>query len=120
MRTKSVHTSLRLLNELSNIDKHRRFALTRTRAKVSHRIVYKSGFTGASLETLEHGAEIRDPESWEADPIVNVERSLTLTIAFDEREALGDASGVPIDYLLEIILSDVWGTVIEPLRRFLW
>lgn len=119
-RTGAANTSLRLLNKLSNIDKHRRFALTRTRAKVRHKIVYKSGFLGESLETLDHGAEVPSPYSWEDDPIVNVERDITLTVAFDERDALGDATTVPIDDLLEDILRYVWGDVIEPLRRFMW
>lgn len=116
----TANTSLRLLNQLSNIDKHRRFALTRTRAKVRHRVVYKSGITGESLDTLDHGAEVPFPDPWENDPVVNVERSITLSIAFDERDALGDATTVPVDYLLETILNAVWGEVIEPLRRFMW
>jgi hypothetical protein len=115
-----ANTSLRLLTKLSNIDKHRRFALTRTRAKVRHRIVYKSGFTGDSLDTLDHGAEIPAPDSWDSDPIVDVETRITLTIAFNERDALGDATTVPIDDLLEDILRYVWGDVIDPLRRFMW
>ena len=119
VRTKPINTCLGLLNELSNIDKHRRFALTRARAKVFHRIVYKSGFTGESLETLDHGAEIPTPYAGEDDPIVNVERSTTLTIAFDERDALGDASGVPIDYLLETILNNVLGEIVFPLQKLL-
>ena len=116
----SPNVSLRMLNNLSNIDKHRRFALTTTRAKVRHRVIFKSGFTGESLNTLDHGAEISTPYAGEDDPIVDVERSTTLTIAFDERDALGDTSGVPIDDLLESILGDVWGKVIDPLRRFMW
>jgi hypothetical protein len=117
--TGSINTSLGQLNKLSNIDKHRRFALTRTRAKVRHRIVYKSGFTGESLHTLDHGAEIPMPYAGEDDPIVDMERSATLTVAFDERDALGDASGVPIDYLLEGIMGDIWNDIVRPLRNFL-
>ncbi len=85
--TGSVNTHLRLLNKLSNIDKHRRFALTRTRAKIFHRVIYKSGFRGESLDTLDHGAEIPKPYAGEDDPIVDMKRSTTLTIAFDERDA---------------------------------
>jgi hypothetical protein len=117
--TGSVNTHLMLLNKLSNIDKHRRFALTRARAKVRQRIVYKNGFLGESLHTLDHGAEIPTPYAGESDSIVNVETSTSLTIAFNEREALGDASGVPIDYLLESILSDVWGEIVSPIRKSL-
>lgn len=116
----AANNSLRLLNHLSNIDKHRRFALTRTRAKIRHRITYKSGLRGESLDTLDHGAEIPMPEPWESDPIVDVERSVTLTVAFDERDALGDATTEPIDDLLETILTHVWSRVIDPLRRFMW
>jgi hypothetical protein len=118
--TGSINTSLGMLNKLSNIDKHRRFALTRTRAKVRHRVIFKSGFRGESINTLDHGAEIPPPYAGEDDPIVDVERSTTLTIAFDERDMLGDASGVPIGDLLEEIFSDVWGKVVDPLRRFMW
>ena len=42
-----------------------------------------------------------------------------MTVAFNERNALGDASGVPIDHLLEMILSEVWMEVVNPLRKFL-
>lgn len=118
--TGAANTSLRLLTKLSNIDKHRRFALTRARAKIHHRIVYKSGYTGESLDTLDHGAEISKPDFGEEDRIVNVERSATLSIAFDEGDVIGDATTVPIDDLLESILSNVWGKVIDPLRRFTW
>lgn len=118
--TGAANTSLRLLTKLSNIDKHRRFALTRARAKVRHHVVYKSGVTGDSLDTLDHGAEVSKPDSWKDDPIVNVERSATLSIAFDERDAIGDATTMPIDDLLQSILSNVWGKIIDPLRRFMW
>jgi hypothetical protein len=115
----SVNNSLRFLNKLSNIDKHRRFALTRTRAKVRHKILYKSGCSGESLETLDHGEEMPTPYSWGDDPILSVERNITLKVAFDERDALGDATTVPIDDLLETILNEVWKGVIEPLRGLL-
>jgi hypothetical protein len=117
--TGAINTSLKLLNNLSNIDKHRRFALTVTRAQIRHNLIHKSGVTGYSIETLEHGAEISMPYAGEDDPIVEVERSTTLAVAFNERNALGDASGVPIDHLLEMILSEVWMEVVTPLRKFL-
>jgi hypothetical protein len=117
--TGSVNTSLGLLNELSNIDKHRRFTLMRTRAKVFHRVVYKSGFKSESIDTLDHGAEVPTPYSGEDDPIVDVERSTTLTVAFDEREALGDATLVGVDHLLQGIVEDVVLRVIDPLKPFL-
>lgn len=66
--TGSVNTSLKFLNALSNIDKHRRFTLTRVRAKVRHRVLYKSGFRGESLDTVDHGAEIPTPFAGKTTP----------------------------------------------------
>jgi hypothetical protein len=80
--------------------------------------MYKSGITGSSLVTLDHGAEVPPPYEGEDDPIVNVKRSATLTVAFDEPEALGEATSVPIDYLLELIYADVLN-VIDKLMPFL-
>ncbi len=118
-RTTSANTSLGLLSKLSNIDKHRRLALTRTRAKVHHHIVYKSGFTGESLVTLDDGAEVPAPDEGKDDPIVDVQRSMTITVAFDERVALGDATTVPVDDLLQTIMDGVLAGVIDPLRPYL-
>ena len=117
--TGAINTSLRLLNNLSNIDKHRRFAITVTRAQIRHDLIFKSGYTGYSIETLEHGAEIPTPYAGEEDPIVEVERSTSLRVAFNEKDALGAASGVPIDDLLETILKEVWREVVDPLRKFM-
>jgi hypothetical protein len=116
----AVNNGLRFLNKLSNIDKHRRLALTVTRVQVRQDFKQKSGSTGYSIETLGHGAEILTPCAGEDDPIVEVKRSTTLKVAFNEPAALGSASGVvPIDELLEIILGEVWTEVIEPLRGLL-
>jgi hypothetical protein len=115
----SANTALQLLNALSNIDKHRRLALTRSRAQVFHNVTYQSGVTTASLTTLDHGAEVPAPYIGEDDPIVDMQRSATLAIAFDEREALGDATLVGIYDLLEGILSDVLLKIVDPLRLFL-
>lgn len=118
-RATTANTSLGLLNKLSNIDKHRRLALTRTRAKVHHHVAYKSGITGESLVTLDDGAEIPAPDDWKDDPIVDVQRSMTITVAFDERSALGDATTVSIYDLLEAIMDGVMLNVIGPLRPYL-
>ena len=107
--TGSVNNYLRLLNALSNIDKHRRFALTRTRAIVRHRVIYASGITGDGWVTLDNGEEVPTLYGDERDPIVDVERRTTLTIAFDERLALGDATTVPVDTLLEGMLPQMCG-----------
>ena len=117
--TGSVNNYLKLLNTLSNIDKHRRFALTRTRAIVRHRVIYASGVTGDGWVTLDNGEEVPTLYGDERDPIVDVERRTTLTVAFDERLALGDATTVPVDTLLEGMLTDVWKEVIDPLCKFL-
>jgi len=116
--TGSVNNCLRFLNNLSNIDKHRRLALTRSRGKVSHRVMYKSGITGSSLVTLDQGAEVPPPYEGKNDPIVEVKRNATLTVSFAEQDALGDATSVPLEYLLELIFADVLN-VIDKLRPFL-
>ncbi len=118
-RVGAVNNCLRFLAHLSNIDKHRRFALTRTRAQVRYDVLHKSGITGYSMETLEHGAEIPPPYEWKDDPIVQVDRSTELKITFNERSTLGDATDVPIETLLETIVGEIFGGVIIPLRNLL-
>lgn len=115
----AVNHSLRFLACLSNIDKHRRFALTRTRAQVRYDVIHKSGITGYSMETLEHGAEIPPPYEWENDPIVQVDRSTELKITFNERSTLGAATDVPIETLLENMVGEIFSGVIIPLRDLL-
>jgi len=117
-RPTAANTSLGLLNKLSNIDKHRRLALTRTRAKFYDQIVYKSGFTGESVVTLDHGAEVPAPYCGEYDSVVDVQRSVTYIVAFNER-ALGDATTVAVDDLLQMIMDGIMLNVVAPLKPYL-
>lgn len=59
-----------------------------------------------SFAHFEHGAEVGGYPSNER---VDVERSVTVAVSFSESErgALGDAITLPVDYLLEEILTQL-------------
>jgi hypothetical protein len=108
------------LAALSNIDKHRRFALTRTRGSLVTNIRLESGADGSSVVSLDHGAKI--PRAFPADhpdPIVHMNRSISLFVAFDERDALGDATDMAIDYFLEQMLVSIMLDVLIPIEGVL-
>jgi hypothetical protein len=111
---------LKFLVALSNIDKYRRFALTRTRASYRVNTLLGSGIRSSGVVSLDHGAELPPPlHPDEPDTIVEMERSISLFVAFDERDALGDATGMPIDYFLEQMLVSITVDIYNPLRAII-
>ncbi len=105
---------------LSNIDKHRRFTLTRTRASYRVNMVRGSGIRTSSVISLDDGAELPSllhPD--DPDAVVEMDHSISLFVAFDERDALGDATMMPIDYFLEQMLVSILLDVLTPLEPFL-
>lgn len=105
---------------LSNIDKHRRFALTRTRGSLRTDIRLESGMSGSSIVSLEHGAQIPSPlPSDHPDPIVEMNRSISLFVAFDERNDLGHATDTRIEDFLQMMLASIVLDVYNPLRAII-
>ncbi len=117
---RAVNNLTRFMVALSNINKHRRFALTRPRAMYSVYTKLESGRNTSASISLEHGAEIpADYIPGGSDRIVNVDRSVSLFVAFNERDALGDATDVRIEYLLELMLVSVIIDIHNPLRAII-
>lgn len=108
---------LERLAALSNIDKHRRFALTRTRASYRVNLLMGSGIRSSGIVNLDHGAELPTPlHPDEPDTIVEMDRSISLFAAFDEPDALGDATTMRIEQLLEEMLVSIIVDIYNPLR----
>ena len=119
----AINNYLRFLVGLSNIDKHRRFALTRTRVTIHGNAIFESGLTSSAAVSLEHGAEVPqmffdDGPFWH-DPIVKMDRGTFLFVTFDEKDTLGDAVTVPIDKFLEDMLVSILIDVFNPLRAII-
>jgi len=111
---------LEFLVALSNIDKHRRFALTRTRASYRVNMVRGSGMRSSSVISLDDGAElptIVHPD--DADTVVEMERSISLFVAFNERDALGDATTLPVEKFFEDMLASIVIDIYNPLRAII-
>jgi len=111
---------LKFLVALSNIDKHRRFALTRTRASYHVNVIFNSGIHTSSVQSLDNGATL-PPASHpdEPDTIVDMESSISLFVAFNERDALGDATTLPVEKFLEDMLVSVVIDIYNPLRAII-
>lgn len=111
---------LKFMAALADIDKHRRFALTRTRASYRVNVIYGSGVRSSSVIALDNGAELpAHSRPNEPDPIVEMDRSISLFVTFNERKALGDATGLPIEYFLEQMLVTVLLDIVIPLEPFI-
>lgn len=108
------NTWLRFLAKLSNIDKHRRLNMLRPRI-VHTESRRNSGF----LRTLDDGAEVRSGTGLnEIDLPADMERRFVATITFNERDALGDADGLPIEHILEECLNTIEGIVVPAFEGF--
>jgi hypothetical protein len=117
----AINNYLGFLVALSNIDKHRRFALTRTRAVVYGNAVYESGIHSSTTISLDHGAEVPqfffpDGPFWK-DPIVQMDRSSSLYVTFNERAALGGAISEPIEKFLDDLIGYILSDVVIPLEE---
>lgn len=110
-----VNNALRLLNILSNIDKHRHFATTKHRGQLSG-----TGRTWATSFALDHGTDVdfSKKEYPPDDPSVDVYWLLTHFVSFDEPE-LGNACAPSIQEIIQTILDHVQGTVVPMFEEFI-
>jgi hypothetical protein len=123
----AVNNALRFLRHLSNIDKHRRLNLTRARVRQYESVRYPSGLSGRGYATLDRGAEIypipaqrplSNPYS-PAEKPVYVKRHYRALIAFDERPYIGEATGLTVDHLLELILEQIKTAIVPAFEKFI-
>lgn len=118
-RIGAVNNALRFLAHLSNIDKHRRLNLTRPRIRQFESIRYASGFSGRGHSVLDRGARIEAFPPMNGEKPVYVKRHYTALVAFNEREHLGEAVTLPVDYLLQLILEQIKTLILPAFREFL-
>jgi hypothetical protein len=116
----AITTAMRFLAHLSNIDKHRRFNLVRPRVQQFHSFVWPGGFIGKGTQALDHGAELESFAEWpKEERPMNVKRRYRAFVAFNETDYLGEATGLPIDFLLETILEQINTQIIPVFEEFL-
>ncbi len=109
------NTWLGFLAQLSNIDKHRRLNFLRPR--IIHTEVRKDS---SLLRTLDDGAEVQSSFPLDhPDSTVDVERRFSAQIAFNEHDALGDAGGLPIEYILRECLNTVETVIVPEFEKFI-
>lgn len=119
-RNTAVSNCLRFLTELCNIEKHRHLHIIKPRTQKKESVRFTSGFNSQSIMMLERGAQIEPPASFrQSDRAVNVHRRYKTRVAFDERAILGDATLLPLEYLLELILDHVKGIVAPNLKNLI-
>lgn len=108
-----ANNALRFLINLSNIDKHRHLNFLRPRTKAYESVLFASGSTNTGYSMLDRGAKLDSPAGWsKSDPPVYVNRRYRTVVSFNEK-TLGGASGLHVDYILELILEQI-ATVIVP------
>jgi hypothetical protein len=115
----AVNNALRFLAELSNIDKHKYMNVVGSRVRAYHDITFASGFRSTGHEALDHGAEIPADRGWtEFDLPVKMHRSFRPFVNFKEKDILGDAITLPVDYLLQLILEQIETIIVPAFEKF--
>jgi hypothetical protein len=116
----AVNNCLRFLCHLSNIDKHRHLNVIRARVRQSRHIKYRSGVESGGWQIFDRGATIEGPgRGNESDKLAYVNIRYRTLVSFDEREHLGDATDVPIDILLTMILYYIEVFVVPALHKLI-
>lgn len=124
----AINNALRFLRNLSNIDKHRRFNLTRPRIRQYESVRYPHGLSSTGYSTLDRGAEIypappmrplRGPLDAQPERAVHVKRHYRPLVAFNEMAYIGEAIGLTVDYLLEFILEQIKTIIVPAFEKFI-
>lgn len=123
----AVNNALRFLNAISNIDKHRHLNVLRPRVRQYESVRFRHGLSGRGYSMLDRGAEINPtlPQRPLSNPLgepekpMYVKRHYRTVVAFNERRYLGDASTLPVDYLLELILEEIKTVIVPAFEKFI-
>src|SRR5260370_29395987 len=111
---------LGFLAKLSNIDKHRHLHIIRPRTQKKESVRFESGLISTSTAMLDRGAHIESPASWrQSDRTMYVHRRYKTRVAFDERAVIGEATLLPLEYLLEMILETIKRVVAPNLNNLI-
>jgi hypothetical protein len=120
-RSNRTGNVLRLLADLSNIDKHRYLNLTKARLANRERIETSQG-RYTSIRRIEDGAELDPvPTTWvDGKEPVYVERSISVDVSFAEPKLGGITTyQVPIQEVLQLVLDEIETIVIPAFDQFL-
>ena len=119
-RRAEIDCALAFLAELSNIDKHRYLNIVAGRVRESQTIRYASGLRSRGHHALDHGAKL-PPETGrdQFDLPVYVHRRFRTFVAFKEREVLGDATALPVDYLLQFVLKQIQMIIVPTFEKLM-
>lgn len=111
---------LGFLAKLSNIDKHRHLHIIKPRTQKKESVRFVSGANSKSMMMLERGAQIEPPASWrQSDRTEYVHRRYSTRVAFDERAVLGEATLLPLEHLLELILKCIKRDIVPHLKNLI-
>jgi hypothetical protein len=123
----AINNALRFLRHLSNIDKHRRLNLTRTRIRQHESVRYPHGLSSRGYSILDRGAEIHPapPQRPLNNPFGNPEKPMHVKrhyrslVTFNERRYIGEATGLTVDYLLQLILEQIETVIVPAFEKFI-
>jgi hypothetical protein len=116
----AVNNYMRFLAELSNIDKHRYLNVVRGRVRKTHTIRFASGLVSSGHQALDHGTELPLEVGWdESDRPVYMHSRFRAFVTFKERDVLGDATTLPMDYLLQSMLEQIQTVIIPAFDKFI-
>jgi hypothetical protein len=119
-RKGEINNSLRLLAELSNIDKHRYLNVVGARVGDSPTSRFRSGLSITGFQALDRGAKLPSVTGRnQSDRPAYVHRRFRTFVTFKERAALGDATTLAVDYLLEFILKQIQTIVIPAFEKLM-
>jgi hypothetical protein len=111
---------LRILGLLSNIDKHRHLNLIRPRVRQSHYIRFRSGVRSGGYQLFDRGSIIDRPHNrGEMHRPVYVNRRYRTLVCFDERDSIGEATNVPIEILLNLVLYQLQVFILPTFQELL-
>lgn len=111
---------LRLLAQLSNIDKHRHLHIVNPQAYVRETVVFADGFDSLSVRRTANGAEIQPAYSPEMlKGAVQVQRGFMPFVSFDESALGKGAATLPVDHILQLCLNGVQSIVVPAFEKFL-
>jgi hypothetical protein len=114
-----VHNILRVIAQLANIDKHRHLHVILPNVAVRYDVAYSDGISGSSVVGgLKHGAEIPLPDELSGNPAVQVKRSFSPYITFDETIGAGPDT-LESQNILQICLGTIDGIIIPAFDKLL-
>jgi hypothetical protein len=116
---KGTANALKLLANLSNVDKHRHFNVTLT--KVAHDetvTTSQGGVISVRHGGLKHGSKIETRVPAQPYPVKDMKRSYIPYVTFDE-PTVGDAATLEVEHVLQVCLEQIQTVIVPAFARLL-